>query len=231
MAGRRNTRLMGIAGGQPSGGSSGGSSKYDETEFLVGGKGALPGDTEKQSFRVHQGYIVEAIKILQGGKFPYETLSDLYRHAVVRHIPWLFEIEPELEGGVLYELKQIDAIVARTEFQLKFQKSIDSIAKMIRDTMSIPGGEVEASRILRAMRKHINKMRPGFFKSHYEHLFNREFSKYEKDPRMVLLEARDEGDGDADSPLWNAMMPDLGDGDADLDQQDFGDGDGGGDEG
>jgi hypothetical protein len=189
--GRRNTKIGAgmtlVPGGQKQ-------PKYDEAEFLVGGKGTGPGDTVKESFRIHEGYLAEVQRLVQAGVFPYETWSDLYRHAVVRHVEYLTALEPHMEGSVLYQLRQIDAIVAREQFNLKFMKNIASVANVIRQIIEIPGGKEEIGRMIRQMRKQIMQMDRGFWRSYYETLFMREFGGYINSGLVVLSQGSDSDD-------------------------------------
>jgi hypothetical protein len=170
-------------------------SKYDEAEFLVGGRGVGgAGETEKQSFKLFEGYIAECDRLLKSGLYPYKTLSDLYRHAAVRHVFWLQSLEPEeIEGSVLYQVSQIDDIVAAEEFQIRFCRSIESASKMVRAVIKMPGGKAHAGRVLRRIRDKIDKMRSGFWRSYYEKLFLDEFGLYLNDG-LVLLSIEGEED-------------------------------------
>jgi hypothetical protein len=199
MAGsRRNANIKPGLSVLPGGQSS--KSKYDEAEFLVGGKGTGPGDTVKESFRIHEGYIAEVQRWVQSGIFPYESWSDLYRHAIVRHLThFLPSVEGEVEGSVLYQLRQIDEVVARETFHLKFTKSIASIANLVRQIIEVPGGKAEVGRMIRTMKKQIDRMRPGFWRSYYESMFMREFSVYLNSGLVVLSAGSDEDGGDGES--------------------------------
>ena len=182
------TGLGGGLGGPTPAGNLAPPPKYDEGEFLVGGRGTGPGEVEQQSFRLHEGYIAEAYKLVESGAFVYDSKTDLYRHAVVRHIAWLFSLEPELiEGSAFYQIQQIGEIVAEEERNLRFAKSIDAINAVVQSNLALPGGRRYVSQLLRRMRTKIAKMSEGFWKRHYSKLFEERFSLY-IDRGLVLLD-------------------------------------------
>jgi hypothetical protein len=181
--------------------AGGRSGKYDEAEFLVGGKGTGSQDTDKQSFKLYEGYIAQADRIMRSTLFPYKTLSDLYRHAVVRHIHWLDSLEPDqVQGSVLHQLRQIDEIVAAEEFQVAFISSIERTRKMVRTVIQVPGGKAHAGRVLRRLRKQIDLMASSFWKSYYEKMFLEEFGHYLNDD-LVLVAINGQGDGEDEDAL------------------------------
>lgn len=194
------TQLAVIAGGRQT-------SRYKAEEFLVGGRGTGPGDVEKQSFKLHEGYIREADLVMRGGLFPYKTLTDLYRHAIVRHIWWLKSLEPEeIEGSILYQVAQIDELVAEEEFQLRFTKTIENTAKMVRNTIHLPGGRAHVGQVLRRMLSFIKSSKPGYWRSYHEMRFREEFGPYLTDGLTLIdLGAGDEGEGDGENDRWGIV--------------------------
>lgn len=184
-------------------GSRSNSSRYDEAEFLVGGRGTGAGETEKQGFKLHEGYIAEAEQLVKSRCFPYKTMTDLYRHAIVRHVWWLKSLEPDAyEGSVLYQLAQMDEIVAAEEFQVSFIKNIEATRKMVRNVIQIPGGKTHAGRVLRRLKQNIDKMRDSFWKSYYEKMFLEEFGPYLNDGLVLIaINGEDGGEGDTSPQL------------------------------
>lgn len=187
------------AGSVPAGaGPSTGEKVYDEGEFLVGGKSTGEGDVIKVSFNVHEGYIAEAMRWLHSGLFPYEYLSDVLRHAFVRHVgEFLPSLEKLMEGSIAHQLNLIAEIVAREKFNLMFIASIDNIAAIISRIIELPGGKRQAGKMLRRMRRQIERMDEDFYKSYYERMFSNRFGPYEQSG-LVLLDggAGDEGEGE-----------------------------------
>jgi hypothetical protein len=171
--------------------------KYDESEFLVGGKGSGPGEVDKEWFRLHEGYIYEAQKHVDSGRFPYRYRSDYWRHAAVRHVHWINGLEGvETEDSVIHQLNQMEDTDAREQYQLRFMKHIDRIGATVAEILEVPGGKIEVSRYLSKLRRSIRKMKPGFYTSLYEKMFNDRFSVYEK-AGLVLLSASDDEEDDS----------------------------------
>jgi hypothetical protein len=156
------------------------SDQIDESEFLAGRKGAgnTGGENPAQHFRIHDGYVAEIAKIMESGKFPqYDTRSDLYVHAIVRHIDWLNSID-DIPGSILAEIHQINEIAKEEVRKLKFSRSIEAISAVIGDVIAMPNGRIEAARMLTVMAGHISRMRQGFWRAHYESLFFELFGPY-----------------------------------------------------
>ena len=180
-----------VAGGR-------GSAKYDEAEFLVGGRGTGPGETEKFTFKVHEGYLSDAERLMRSGHFPYKSMSDMGRHAFVRHIHWLQSLEPEeIEGSVLHQLGQIDEVVAEEEFNIRFMANIAAIEKMVKGLRKFPGSKDHIGKVLRRCYSKIRKMRSGFWKSMYEQMFMEVFADQLADGLvLVKIEGKEEGEGE-----------------------------------
>lgn len=177
--------------------------KYVEDEFLAGRKGpsACGGgrETEKQWFRIHDGYVAQARQIIESQCFPaYKTKSDLYVHAVVRHIHWLAQLAPGCaDDSVLHQLDQIDELVAHEERQIKFVKAIDAIAAVIIDLLEIPSGKTRVGYVLRKIRRHIEGMRRDFYRAYFEKMFNERFKAYEQAGLLIFSDGKP-GDGAGD---------------------------------
>lgn len=154
-------------------------SKYDEAEFLVGGRGVGKGEIDSVTFKMHEGYIAECDKWIKSKLFPYKTLTDLVRHAIVRHVRWFLPtLEGEVEGSLLNELAQVDEIVAKWQFQNIFVKHIDNIAEQVNATLQLPNGRQEVARMLGVIKRRIDATRYSFYKGVYEKMFMDRFSAF-----------------------------------------------------
>lgn len=174
------------------GGAAINQSKYDEAEFLVGRapKGEQP---EREQFKIHAGYAAEIDKWVRSKKFPYETPSDLMRHAVVRHLRYFLpSMEGEVDGSLLHELAQIDEIVVRWKFQNDFVAHLDRIAEQVNLTLQMPGGKREVERMLRDIKRRIDRTRSSFHKGVYQKMFNDRFGGYVN--HLTLIEFEPDGD-------------------------------------
>lgn len=181
----------------------------DEAEFLVGRplkprSNGSPSENKQQWFGLHEGYIAQVFRILESKKYPgYETRSDVYAHAVIRHIDFLCSLV-DIEGSILAELHQIAEIVKEEQRSLIFSKSIDAVSAVIEGVLNLPGGRQEVARMLRRMQKHIEKMRPGFWKDGYSKLFFERFGPYFESESPLFVFSSDDSlatyDGD-DAPF------------------------------
>ena len=184
-------------------------SKYDEAEFLIGGRGTGPGDVLRCDFRMHEGYCMEASRWVQSGRFPFSTNSDLFRYAVVKVLrETLPELEGQVEGSILHELKHIDEIVVRQQFHIAFEKNLAAIAPVVQALLQKRGGKLEAARMIRGIRRHLDKMRSGFWRDYYEEMFMGQFGHLL--PRgpggNVALSAGSVGEG-AEEDRWGESLP------------------------
>jgi hypothetical protein len=166
---------------------------YDEAEFLVGGAGSgRHGALEPVNFKLHEGWLAEANNWWRARKFPYKSLSDLFRHAVVRHLKYFLPmLEGTLDDSLLHIMGQIDDQIARWKFNTMFIAQIESIAEQVNQTLAMPGGREECERMLGGLYKKIQKARNGFFKQVYLKLFDDRFGAYIK--RIIILEGEIEG--------------------------------------
>src|ERR1043165_1023548 len=93
-----------------SGSAAGEIPKYSELEFLVGGTKDTHGELKPVYAKIHEGYLADAHEAWHERKFPYRTMSDLVRHAIVRHVKWLWTLE-RWEKSVLHQMALVDEIV------------------------------------------------------------------------------------------------------------------------
>ena len=181
------------------GGAQSQSSPYDEAEFLVGGKNKTNAELVPINFRLHEGYYGEIVRWMLTKKFPYRGITDLVRHALVRHLRYFLPaLEGEVEGTVIYEMSQIDDKVARWRFRNAFVKQIEEITEEVNITLQMPGGKPEVERMLRGIKNDIDKMKPSYQKGVYQKMFNERFGVYLQRPaaagRLALASLRGKDD-------------------------------------
>lgn len=170
-------------------------SSYDEAEFLVGGKNKSNAELVPISLRLHEGYYSDIVRWILSKKFPYRSVTDLVRHALVRHLRYFLPaLEGEVEGTVIHEMAQIDDKVARWRFRNAFVKQIEEITEEVNITLQMPGGRVEVERMLRGLRADIDKMKSSYQKGVYQKMFNERFGAYLQRPRSALSRAGFGGD-------------------------------------
>lgn len=178
-------------------GGGGPAPKYDQAEFLVGGRGTGPGETSKFTFKVHEGYLAEGERLMRSGLFPYKSFSDMARHAFVRHVTWLQSLEPEeIAGSVLHQLSQIDEIVAEEEFNIRFMANIEATEKMVRRLRKFPNSREHTGKVLRRCYGKIRRMKEGFWKTMYEAMFRESFAEQLSDGLVLVRIEGKEEEGD-----------------------------------
>lgn len=151
--------------------------KYDEGEFLVGGGSST--ETDKIWARLHEGYIAQVRRIVDSKRFPYRDKSDVYKHAIVRHVLWLDTLEPgAVDRGVLHQLQQEEELIKHEQRKIRFIKHIDLISSVVSDIMEMPGGKKRVAWLLRKLRQHIDQMEDDFYKSYYERMWMDRFGVY-----------------------------------------------------
>ncbi len=194
--------LFVIAGGQQP-------AKYDEAEFLVGGRGVGKGDMESVTFKIHEGYVAEMDKWWKSKKFPYKSMSDIVRHAVVRHVRYFLPaLEGEVEGTLIHELTSMDETTARWKFQNMFVRHIESIAEQVNATLAMPDGRMEVERMLRVYQRRLESIKPSYFKRVYEKQFNDRFGVYLS--RIVLLDGGGSEQSVIDLPPFDEIEASMG---------------------
>lgn len=116
--------------------------------------------------RCNPSYVRRIDKVLRSNKFPYLTKSDVFRHALDRHLKWLEEIEPDLE----LDLKSIDLVndmIREKQEQLKFTESLDTLQETVAG-YERKGAWKDAREFIRKILKKVDEMEdeylPRWFK-------------------------------------------------------------------
>jgi hypothetical protein len=148
---------------------------YNVDEFLVGTQDGN-GHSEKVWFRANPGYVMAGQELIQRKVFPYRTISDLYRHALVRQIRWLKELEPE-QVSDLHHLNIIDQCNIEEEKMLAFASSIERTVATVNNLVNI-GRRGRARSLLSKILNQVSMMDSDW----------RDYYKEKIQPLMYLLE-------------------------------------------
>jgi hypothetical protein len=168
--------------------------QYDDALLLVGGRSTGPGDMERCDFKIHENYLAWARRLIDSGRFPnLQSKSDVARLGFVIACRWLDSLAPEeVERSIMHQIGQMEEVMAWEQRQLRYVKFIDAVSKMITEQLALPHGKLQAARVLRKMRRHISRMEPSFYKTHFEKMFGDRFGAFER-AGLLMLDAHGEG--------------------------------------
>lgn len=105
--------------------------KYRREDFIHPTSDAK-GHSSPVGFRCMNGYLRTIDVFVSSRKFPYETASDLLRHALHEHLHWLSDLEPKIP----VRLNILDAALelARAQQQLiKYQNTVREISVTVEE--------------------------------------------------------------------------------------------------
>lgn len=99
--------------------------KYKKEDFIHPTSDAK-GHSSPVGFRCMNGYLRNINVFVASGKFPYETASDLLRHALHEHLHWLSELEPKIP--VRLNILDTALELARAQQLIKYQNTVREIS-------------------------------------------------------------------------------------------------------
>jgi len=121
----------------------------DGRQFVVPSSDSK-GKSAQVQFRAQPGHMRQAEILLQSRAFPwYRTLSDMLRHALLRHIIYLESLEPNPDS-MLWKLIAMDEVLKDQEIDSAFDKTFSVLDESIRRHMNA-GDEDRARKLIYAM--------------------------------------------------------------------------------
>jgi len=167
---------------------------YDENLLLVASndRGAM----ETIAFKIPEAYLAWARLIVESRRYPQlRTKSDVGRLGFERVLSWLSSLDPgEVERSVMHQLAQMNEKIAWERRNLDYVKHLDEFSTVISDLLTLPAGRLQASKVLRTMKRHFAAMEPSFYKTHAEKMFNDRFGAYEQ-AGLIMVEAGEQANG------------------------------------
>lgn len=140
-----------------------GSNDEDGRQFVVPSADSK-GKSVQVQFRAQPAHIRQGEIILQSRRFPwYRTLSDMLRHAWLKHIIWLEQQEPDA-NSVLWKLVAMDEVLKDQEIDATFDKTFAVMDETIRRHIS-SGDEARAQKLVRTMWGMIQSANDGDLKT------------------------------------------------------------------
>ena len=135
----------------------------DPNSFRVPAKDAK-GHDERVWIRVQPGHAQAMEAFVQSKKFPYRSIPDLIRHAILRHLHWLNSVGPvkSVTGAVDAML----SILREDEFMSEFKQVLETLDARIYSHIN-QGEESQARRLVLEMLRHIKNMPAGFWRTKY----------------------------------------------------------------
>lgn len=143
------------------------------------------GHSQRMWFKCQPGHAAMIDAVVQSNKFPYRTKGDLLRHALVRHLRWLENLQPipSITGMV----DAILTILRDDEFYSDYKHVLETLSNRIN--MHKGQGELgEARRILYEVLHNIKRMPDTFWRDKYLAAIDRDHGDLIKNaPKASLL--------------------------------------------
>jgi hypothetical protein len=150
--------------------------RYDFNEFLCPGS-----DDKGMSVRLFfrcPPQMERALEVLRDSKiWPYKTVSDIVRHAVVRHIERLHAMEPTVPRHFLSGLKAVVEVVKDAEINTMAQSTFGKMDSLI-DRYVLTGDMEEAIRLMTLAKSQMNKMPNNRWKREWLKNFTKKYSRH-----------------------------------------------------
>ena len=131
------------------------------------------GVSARLQFRCSPGYARRVDIIVHSRRFPYKTPTDIYRHALDRHLKWLSELEPGLPLD-LPTLEVVNKITREQRERQQFMKSFAELKPTLFDLIGA-GAEGEAARIVGEVLTEVQRMEPGHWRDKFLEEVTRHF--------------------------------------------------------
>ncbi len=146
--------------------------RYDPDGFVTPSQDTK-GHSAKFWFRAPEGLEAQVGIIMAARRFPYKTASDLYRHALVRHLQWLSTLEPEMKS-VMSQVQVVLNLMREEQFNLEYQGVFEEVSRTVSRYLA-GGHEVEARRVVERCQSEFEAMPEGFWRDQYTGELSRRF--------------------------------------------------------
>jgi len=162
----------------------------DENEF------SIPSYNKKgQSVRITIKIFPEleaAFKIMvERGGFPYVSIEDAFRHALQRHLVWLYHIRPILQMTAYTAARTVQQMMQHENLKAEIEGAIESYSKRLREL--VDRGYIEAAgKLMERVRAIQSQIPNGPEKDKFDRFVELYAGKIEKEvsDRLALLTAK-----------------------------------------
>jgi len=149
----------------------------------------LPANDEKGHgvpihVRVPPSYLKQLEIIVTSKHWPYQTTSDVIRHAIKRHMGWLSTLAPI--PSVIHQTNAINEILVEEGDKSTFLEIIDELAKKIGEAVAA-GRLGPARELLARVVGEIDGMPDGWWKEQYRAEFEKRFKGLLDKPQAASL--------------------------------------------
>jgi hypothetical protein len=178
--------------------------QYDLDEWLVHGRDDH-GSSARMSCNVPPHIERELDVILQSRRFPYRTMSDIMRHALVRHQQWLHELESEMPKHILGAMEAVVEVTRDTEMRTRLSDTFASLNRQIEQALG-DGDVVEAMRVMTLAKAKVRAVPDTRWRKNWLEQFSRKYGNY-LTPGAAVGEATGTDSANAGAPKRERAKP------------------------
>jgi len=135
------------------------------------------GTSIRVAFRLSPQHHRQLQVIQQGGRFPYETMEDLLRHAVCRHLRYLTAVAPDIEKHWLVAAMTIDELVKDDAMAHRVEETLQRFEDRIR-AHEAAGDSVECERLCAVVQICASGIHDHRWVARFMEKFKQKYEKY-----------------------------------------------------
>jgi hypothetical protein len=158
--------------------------KEPQESWYVGARDAQ-GHSARLWFTAQPGHARDLNSIVASKKFPYRTVGDVLRHALHRHLKWLYT-----QGRFRSVMGQVELLVEicrEEDFAMEMRKSVEQMAAILNKHVS-NGNTGQAIRFYLKALGAVRGMPDGFWKDKYKTELQSRFGHLLKGKRVNMLD-------------------------------------------
>lgn len=170
------------------------SPRYKTAEFNVAASDDK-GHFSKVVFNVQPALAQQANLLYNSRMFPYDSLSSLLRHALLRHIRWLQAFKEPVKS-VMGQVNVINKLLDEDEHASQFLSTFNKLSQRINEYIGL-GDKGEAVRLIMEVTAYIREMPDTYWKKKYIEELDKRCGGYIRDiGKADLLEFSIEPDAE-----------------------------------
>lgn len=135
------------------------------------------GHSERFQFRLTP-YLLRCCKLLvHCGRFPYLDVSDLMRHAVMRHVSWLIGLRHSIPKHPRVSLAAMEEIAREEEWRIKAEEVFNRIMSLVTYYMG-RGDTCDALRLISVLQSRLSNVEHNGRSREFAEKFHRAFAHH-----------------------------------------------------